>query len=203
MQQALGGAVHDRVASCVHVWPLIRLQVIFRPLKMQQYSDHIEIFVNDSHSFTVMIEAYTPAIHVQVCRERCALNQHHAPAGLSNMLLATHLLQVPSSLDFGFVPCKELQTRPLLVRNTGDVKVSPTPLDHTGAICVTSLAGMPTCRWPCHGVWTPPSASPQHQRPWIPGSPCPSRCPSCPRRPAHMQAMHAASWMMGHQQSAV
>jgi hypothetical protein len=48
------------------------MQVIFRPIKMQQYSDHIEIFVNDSHSFIVMIEAYTPAVHVQVCGRKQA-----------------------------------------------------------------------------------------------------------------------------------
>ena len=40
-------------------------QVVFRPRKMQQYSDHIEIFCNGS-SFIILIEAYTPATHVEV-----------------------------------------------------------------------------------------------------------------------------------------
>lgn len=62
---------------------------------MQQYSDHIEIFINDTSSFIVLVEAHTPATHVQV----------------------------PPTLDFGFVPCKELQRRPLTIRNAGDIKV--------------------------------------------------------------------------------
>lgn len=35
------------------------------------------------------------------------------------------LLQLPPSLDFGFVPTKETATAPLAVKNTGDVKVRP------------------------------------------------------------------------------
>lgn len=70
------------------------LKVVFRPLKMQQYSDHIEVFVNDS-SFIVLVEAYTPSTHIEC----------------------------PGQLDFGFVPNKETVIKPLLVRNTGDVKV--------------------------------------------------------------------------------
>ena len=42
------------------------VQVTFRPLKLQQYSDHIEIFCNNS-SFIVLVEAYTPATHIEVC----------------------------------------------------------------------------------------------------------------------------------------
>ncbi len=45
-------------------------QVVFRPLKLQQYSDHIEIFVNDTASFIVLVEAYTPATAIQVRRSR-------------------------------------------------------------------------------------------------------------------------------------
>lgn len=40
-------------------------QVVFRPLKLQQYSDHIEMFVN-SASFIVLVEAYPPATLVEV-----------------------------------------------------------------------------------------------------------------------------------------
>lgn len=32
-------------------------------------------------------------------------------------------MQVANSLDFGFVPVKEVLTQPLVVKNTGDVKV--------------------------------------------------------------------------------
>lgn len=42
-------------------------QVVFRPLKLQQYSDHIEMFVN-SASFIVLVEAYPPATLVEVRR---------------------------------------------------------------------------------------------------------------------------------------
>lgn len=70
-------------------------QVVFRPLRMQQYSDHIEIFINGTASYIILVEAHTPATHVAV----------------------------PPTLDFGFVPCKELQRRPLVIRNTGDIKV--------------------------------------------------------------------------------
>ncbi len=73
---------------------LLLFQVIFRPLKLQQYSDHIEIFCNNS-SFIVLVEAFTPATHIEVV----------------------------SRLDFGFVPNKERVTKPLVVKNTGDIKV--------------------------------------------------------------------------------
>ncbi len=36
---------------------------------------------------------------------------------------AADCLQVPPSLDFGFVPCKETASAQLPVRNTGDVRV--------------------------------------------------------------------------------
>ena len=39
-------------------------QVTFRPLKLQQYSDHIEIFCNNA-SFIVLVEAYTPETHIE------------------------------------------------------------------------------------------------------------------------------------------
>eukprot|EP00798_Chlamydomonas_sp_ICE-L_P020949 gene20949-27801_t len=54
------------------------LKVTFRPRKMQQYSDHIELFVGDS-SFLVLIEAYLPAVHIEV----------------------------PGQLDFSFAPTKD------------------------------------------------------------------------------------------------
>jgi hypothetical protein len=43
---------------------------------------------------------------------------HHALT-----LPTTPSTQVPPSLNFGFVPCKELQHLPLPVHNTGDVQV--------------------------------------------------------------------------------
>lgn len=81
-----------------------QLQVVFRPLKMQQYSDHIEIFVNDA-SFMVLVEAYTPATHIEV----------------------------QPNLDFGFVPTKETVQLSLPVRNAGDVKVRQICLLLTGS----------------------------------------------------------------------
>ncbi|KAG1664126.1 hypothetical protein FOA52_011949 [Chlamydomonas sp. UWO 241] len=71
------------------------LKVTFRPLKLQQYSDHIEIIANDA-SFVVLVEAYTPATAIEVARQ----------------------------LDFGYVPVRERVTRAITVRNTGDVPVS-------------------------------------------------------------------------------
>ncbi|GIL53686.1 hypothetical protein Vafri_9323 [Volvox africanus] len=70
------------------------LKVTFRPLKMQHYSDNIELFVG-SASFLVPVHAYTPVTHIEV----------------------------PPSLDFGFTPTKETVTAPLVVRNSGDVRV--------------------------------------------------------------------------------
>jgi len=74
-------------------------QVMFRPIRLEHYSDQIEISLVGTHiSFIVDVQAYTPATNIQV----------------------------PPSLDFGFVPCKELQHLPLPVHNTGDVQVRVT-----------------------------------------------------------------------------
>ncbi|MEW5306910.1 MAG: hypothetical protein WDW36_009343 [Sanguina aurantia] len=70
------------------------LKVVFCPLKLQLYSDHIEVFCNDS-SFLVPVQAFTPATRVEL----------------------------PASLDFGCVPTKETVTRQISIRNTGDVRV--------------------------------------------------------------------------------
>eukprot|EP00201_Polytomella_parva_P002062 CAMPEP_0175076276 /NCGR_PEP_ID=MMETSP0052_2-20121109/22612_1 /TAXON_ID=51329 ORGANISM="Polytomella parva, Strain SAG 63-3" /NCGR_SAMPLE_ID=MMETSP0052_2 /ASSEMBLY_ACC=CAM_ASM_000194 /LENGTH=531 /DNA_ID=CAMNT_0016345347 /DNA_START=36 /DNA_END=1628 /DNA_ORIENTATION=- len=70
------------------------IKVLFRPLKLQPYSDNIEIFINQS-SFLIPVNAYTPATKIEVS----------------------------PSVDFGFVPVKEKQTLPLSVCNTGEVEV--------------------------------------------------------------------------------
>ncbi|EFJ47120.1 hypothetical protein VOLCADRAFT_92245 [Volvox carteri f. nagariensis] len=70
------------------------LKVVFRPLKMQHYTDNIELFVGNS-SFLVPVHAYTPVTHIEV----------------------------PPTLDFGFTPTKETVTAPLVVKNSGDVRV--------------------------------------------------------------------------------
>jgi hypothetical protein len=80
---------------CVRVPTTLLLQVIFRPTKLQQFSDHIEIMCRNG-SFIVLVEAFTPATHIEVA----------------------------SQLDFGFNPTKETVTRSLVVRNTGDIRVS-------------------------------------------------------------------------------
>ncbi|KXZ53757.1 hypothetical protein GPECTOR_6g674 [Gonium pectorale] len=73
------------------------LKVIFRPLRMQHYTDNVELFVGNA-SFLVPVHAYTPVTHIEV----------------------------PSQLDFGFTPCKETVTAPVVVKNSGDVRVDVT-----------------------------------------------------------------------------
>lgn len=48
------------------------LQVIFRPLRMQHYGDHVELIINNA-SFQVPVHAYTPATHIEVG----ARQRHH------------------------------------------------------------------------------------------------------------------------------
>ncbi|KAF5836871.1 hypothetical protein DUNSADRAFT_5310, partial [Dunaliella salina] len=74
-------------------------QVMFRPVRLEHYSDQLEISLVGTHvSFIVDVQAHTPTTNIQV----------------------------PPSLDFGYVPCKELQHLPLPVHNTGDVQVRVT-----------------------------------------------------------------------------
>ncbi|KAJ9506854.1 hypothetical protein QJQ45_029976, partial [Haematococcus lacustris] len=108
------------------------LKVVFRPVKLQPYSDHIEIIINEADSFTVLVEAFTPAVHVQV----------------------------PPSLDFGFVPCKEEQTRSLTVRNTGDIQVTLSwKLDAPFSISPASASLAPGQALACKVCFTPQEAS--------------------------------------------
>jgi hypothetical protein len=103
-------------------------QVVFRPLKLQHYSDELQVVVNSS-SFVVPVHAYTPVTHIEVGSKwvvwsgpggpsesfATAAAAHHAALALAS--------KVPPSLDFGFTPTKETVTAQLPVRNGGDVRV--------------------------------------------------------------------------------
>jgi hypothetical protein len=52
--------------------------------------------------------------------------------------------QVPETLDFGFVPCKEVHTRPLVVVNSGDVQVCCGCAMYT--IDAVAIVNLPACR---------------------------------------------------------
>lgn len=58
-------SIHQRPSRFVTLSHV--LQVIFRPLKMQHYSDNIELFVGNA-SFLMPVHAYTPLTHIEVGR---------------------------------------------------------------------------------------------------------------------------------------
>ncbi|GLC34162.1 Cilia- and flagella-associated protein 65 [Pleodorina starrii] len=106
------------------------LKVIFRPLKLQHYSDNVELFVGNA-SFLVPVHAYTPVTHIEV----------------------------PPSLDFGFTPTKETATAPLVVRNSGDVRVDVTwRLEPPFAISPPSASLAPGEALTFAVAFTPPEA---------------------------------------------
>lgn len=71
------------------------LKVVFRPVRHQVYEDRVEL-VCDGGTIAVPIRASLPVSQ----------------------------LQIPVSLDFGFVPVQEVARTPFAVRNTGDVELS-------------------------------------------------------------------------------
>lgn len=93
---------------------------------------------------------HTPCVaQLPWCSEqRGVARVHTRPAGSrhsTHLVLHARLAQVPPSLDFGFVPCKELQHLPLPVQNCGDVPVSRPVHSHTrtrGGCCSRHVCHM-------------------------------------------------------------
>ncbi len=55
----------DSNSMCAYFWAW--LQVVFRPIRMEHYSDQIEImFVGTNTSFIVDVQAFTPVTDIQV-----------------------------------------------------------------------------------------------------------------------------------------